>query len=119
MTVVVRPEYAEEHSDPEQSQFVFIYHISIRNEGVVPAQLISRHWLITDANGQVQEVEGEGVIGEQPVISPGGEHRYNSFCVLETPVGCMEGSYQMVAEDGTAFEAPIPAFTLAVPGTLH
>jgi len=67
----------------------------------------------------VQEVEGEGVIGEQPVIPPDGEHRYNSFCVLETPVGCMEGSYQMVAEDGTAFEALIPAFTLAVPGTLH
>ena len=98
---------------------MFIYHISIRNDGTIPAQLISRHWLITDANGQVQEVEGEGVIGEQPVIPPGGEHRYNSFCVLETPVGCMEGSYQLIAEDGTAFEAPIPAFTLAVPGALH
>ncbi|HCS12552.1 MAG: Co2+/Mg2+ efflux protein ApaG [Zetaproteobacteria bacterium CG06_land_8_20_14_3_00_59_53] len=117
--VNVRPEYAEEHSDAVEGRFVFIYHVNIRNTGSISAQLLRRHWIITDADGQVQEVEGEGVIGEQPDIPPGGEHAYKSFCVLDTPIGCMQGSYRMKAADGTAFEAPIPAFTLAVPGSLH
>jgi len=117
--VQVRPEYAEEHSDPDTNRFVFIYHISIHNEGSLAAQLLRRHWIITDADGNVQEVEGDGVIGEQPDIPPGGEHSYQSFCVLETPIGCMQGSYLMRASDGAEFEAPIPTFTLAVPGTLN
>jgi len=117
--VQVQPEYAEEHSDADQGRFVFIYNVSIRNEGNVSAQLLRRHWIITDADGQVQEVEGEGVIGEQPDIPPGGTHAYKSFCVLDTPIGCMQGSYQMRAADGTAFEVQIEPFTLAVPGSLN
>lgn len=119
INVQVRPEYAEEHSDASESRFVFIYHITIRNTGGLAAQLLRRHWIITDADGHVQEVEGEGVIGEQPNIPPGGEHAYQSFCVLDTPIGCMQGSYWMRAADGTAFEASIPPFTLAVPGSLN
>ncbi|MDX8407342.1 MAG: Co2+/Mg2+ efflux protein ApaG [Mariprofundaceae bacterium] len=117
--VSVKPAYAPEHSDPEQGRFVFIYHISIQNRGDQAAQLISRHWIITDANGKTQEVRGDGVIGEQPVLAPGDVHRYSSFCVLETNVGCMQGSYMMLGEDGLYFDAPIPAFTLAVPGALN
>ncbi len=119
ISVQVRSEYAEENSDPTEMRFVFIYHIVIRNTGNVAAQLLRRHWIITDADGHVQEVEGEGVIGEQPDIQPGGEHAYQSFCVLKTPIGCMQGSYRMRAADGTDFEAPISPFTLAVPGSLN
>jgi ApaG protein len=119
IVVEVEPEYAEEHSEPEDGHFVFIYHVTIRNAGSMAAQLMSRRWLITDANGDCEEVEGEGVIGEQPVILPGAVHRYNSFCVLPTEVGCMEGHYSMVAEDGTPFQAPVPMFTLAVPTALN
>jgi ApaG protein len=119
VVVTVRPEYAPEHSDPEQDRHVFIYYINIRNCGEQPMQLISRHWIITDANGKVEEVRGEGVVGEQPVIAPGDEYYYNSFCVLETRVGCMQGSYLMLAEDGRCFDAPIPVFTLAAPGALN
>jgi len=117
--IAVRPEYAEAHSDAGAARFVFIYHIAIRNEGTMPAKLISRHWIITDGEQRVQEVRGEGVIGEQPLLAPGGEHRYESFCVLETPIGCMQGSYQMLADDGTLFDAHIAPFSLAVPGTLN
>jgi len=117
--VQVRPEYAEEHSDVDEGRYVFVYHISIQNEGSLGARLLRRRWTITDADGHVQEVEGEGVIGEQPDISPGGEHRYQSFCVLETPIGCMQGSYLMRGADGIEFEAKIPTFTLAVPGSLN
>jgi len=119
INVQVRPEYAEEHSDASQSHFVFIYHINILNEGNISAQLLRRHWIITDADGRVQEVEGEGVIGEKPEIPPGGAHAYKSFCVLDTPIGCMQGSYQMRAADGTDFVATIEPFTLAVPGSLN
>jgi len=115
----VTPEYLDEHSEPEEARFVFAYHVSVRNSGEVPAQLHSRHWIITDGNGKAEEVNGEGVVGEQPVIAPEGEHRYSSFCVLETPVGMMQGSYRMIAEDGTAFDAEIPLFRLAVPGALN
>jgi len=117
--VDVRPEYAEEHSNAEQQRYVFVYHIAIKNEGAVAVQLISRHWIITDGEGHVQQVKGDGVVGEQPHIPPGGEHRYNSFCVLESPIGCMQGSYQMLAADGARFDAQIAPFSLAVPGALN
>ncbi len=117
--VDVRPEYAEEHSDAEQQHYVFIYHIAIKNEGAIGVQLISRHWVITDGDGRVQQVKGDGVVGEQPHLPPGGEHRYNSFCVLQSPIGCMQGSYQMLADDGARFEAQIAPFSLAVPGALN
>ena len=119
IVVTVTPEYAPEHSDPEQGRFVFIYYIRIQNKGEQAVQLVSRHWLITDAKGKVEEVRGDGVVGEQPVLAPGDEHDYNSFCVLETNVGCMQGSYVMLGEDGRYFDSPIPAFTLAVPGALN
>ncbi len=119
IVVEVKAEYSDEHSQPEQNRFVFIYDIHIRNIGDQAAQLLTRHWLITDGNGMVEEVMGDGVIGEQPVIAPGAEHSYNSFCVLETNVGYMQGSYQMLSEAGETFDAPVPAFTLAVPGTLN
>jgi len=117
--VEVKPEYSLEHSDPDQGRFVFIYYVTIRNQGEQAAQLISRHWIITDADNKSQEIRGEGVIGEQPLLEPGDEHFYNSFCVLGTRIGCMQGSYMMQGEDGLYFDAPIPAFTLAVPGSLN
>jgi len=119
INVTVRSEYAAEHSDPTQDRYVFIYYISIANHGAQTVQLISRHWLITDATGKVEEVRGAGVIGEQPVIEPRKEHLYNSFCILETPVGCMQGSYQMQTVDGKQFDAPVALFSLAVPGSLN
>lgn len=112
-------EYIAEQSAPDDDRFVFAYHITIRNTGEVAAKLISRHWIITDSNNKVQEVRGQGVIGEQPRLAPGEEFRYSSGCVLETPVGTMQGSYQMNAEDGHRFEAEIPPFILAMPRTLH
>jgi len=117
--VTVKTQYAHEHSRPELGQYVFVYYISIQNCGDMVAQLISRHWVISDANGKVVEVRGDGVVGEQPVLQPGDQHDYNSFCVLETNVGCMEGSFMMLAGDGSYFDAPVPAFTLAVPGALN
>jgi ApaG protein len=93
--------------------------VTIRNTGEVAAQLVSRHWIITDADGQIEEVRGPGVVGEQPVLKPGQSFRYTSGCPLSTPVGSMHGSYQCIAEDGTAFEATIPEFVLSVPRTLH
>jgi len=119
VVVTVQPEYAVEHSDPARHRYVFIYHVCIRNQGSMPVQLLSRYWLITDANGHEEEVRGAGVVGEQPLINAGEEHCYNSFCVLETSAGCMQGSYQMLAADGQRFDVPIPAFTLAVPGSLN
>jgi len=98
---------------------VFSYTIRISNHGQVPARLISRHWVITDDNGKVQEVHGEGVVGEQPWLRPGEDFEYTSGAVLETALGTMQGSYQMLADDGTSFDAPIAAFTLTVPRTLH
>ena len=117
--VDVETAYLDEQSDPREGRYVFSYTITIRNEGQVPARLLRRHWVITDANGKVQEVRGEGVVGEQPHLQPGQGFRYTSGAVLETPVGSMQGSYQMIADDGERFEAPIPAFTLAIPGTIH
>ncbi|MCX7892100.1 MAG: Co2+/Mg2+ efflux protein ApaG [Burkholderiales bacterium] len=119
--ITVEPEvrYLPEQSDEVAGRYVFAYTITIRNTGTEPAQLISRHWVITDAEGRVQEVRGLGVVGEQPHLAPGGVHRYTSGTAIATPVGTMSGSYQMVADDGTRFEAPIPAFTLSVPRVLH
>lgn len=111
--------YLPEQSQPQQNRFAFAYDVTISNNGSLPAQLLSRHWLITDGNGQVQEVRGTGVIGEQPLIAPGDSHRYSSGTLMATQVGTMQGSYQMLAEDGQRFEAPIAPFRLAVPGALH
>ena len=111
--------YVEEQSNPGDGRFVFSYTITIRNEGDVPAKLLTRHWIITDANGKVQEVNGEGVVGEQPYLQPGEGFRYSSGAILETPVGAMHGSYRMVADDGQHFDAPIAPFRLAMPGVLH
>jgi ApaG protein len=115
----VATRYLDDQSEPEQNRYVFAYTINIRNRGSVPARLLARHWVITDANGKVNEVEGEGVVGEQPWLRPGEGFQYTSGAVLETSLGTMEGSYAMLADDGTQFDAPIPAFTLAVPRTLH
>jgi ApaG protein len=115
----VATRYLDDQSEPARARYVFAYTIQIRNRGSVAARLLSRHWLITDANGKVQEVQGEGVVGEQPWLRPGEGFEYTSGAVLETDLGTMEGSYSMLADDGTGFDAPIAAFTLAVPRTLH
>jgi ApaG protein len=117
--VDVDTSYLEDQSDPKERRYVFSYTITIRNEGRVPARLLTRHWIITDSNGKVQEVRGDGVVGEQPYLKPGQGFRYSSGAVLETPVGAMQGSYQMVSDDGEQFDAPIAAFRLAMPGLLH
>ena len=111
--------FLDDQSAPEEGRYVFAYTIHIRNQGKVPARLLGRHWLITDGNGKEHEVVGEGVVGEQPWLRPGEGFQYTSGAVLETDIGTMRGSYDMLADDGTRFAAPIPAFTLAVPRTLH
>ena len=115
----VQTQYIAEQSDPEQERYVFSYTITIRNNGSVPAKLLTRHWIITNANGKTQEVRGEGVVGEQPHLKPGDGFRYTSGTVLETPVGSMQGSYQMVTDDGVKFDAEIAPFTLSMPHTIH
>jgi ApaG protein len=117
--VDVATSYVEDQSNPTEGRFVFSYTITIRNEGQVAARLMTRHWIITDANGKVQEVQGEGVVGEQPYLKPGQGFRYSSGAILETPVGSMQGSYRLVADGGEVFDAPIAPFTLAMPGMLH
>ncbi|WIO74554.1 Co2+/Mg2+ efflux protein ApaG [Porticoccaceae bacterium LTM1] len=117
--VTVQPEYLANQSEPGSRRFAFAYHITITNNGSQPAQLLSRHWHIVDGNNERKEVQGDGVVGEQPFIASGDSYRYSSGVILETPVGTMEGSYQMVGPDGDTFDAPIPAFVLAVPGALH
>lgn len=119
INVDVETGYRDDQSDPKQDRYVFSYTITIRNDGQVPARLLTRHWLITDANGKVQEVRGDGVVGEQPYLKPGQGFRYSSAAVIETPVGAMQGSYQMVSDDGTQFDAPIAPFRLAMPGILQ
>lgn len=113
------PRYLEEQSDADNDRYVFAYTITVENLGTVAAQLVARHWIITDANSEVQEVRGPGVVGEQPVLQPGASFEYTSGCHLSTPVGTMRGSYQMVAADGTPFEAEIAQFTLSIPRVLH
>ncbi len=118
-TVTAQPRYVAEQSDPHANQYLFAYTITVANTGETTAKLVSRHWVITDAEGHVEEVRGEGVVGEQPVLRPGEAFRYTSGCPLTTPVGSMRGSYQCVADDGTRFDAPIPEFILAMPRVLH
>jgi len=117
--VDVEPLYLDHESDPTDSRYVFSYTVTIRNVGKVPVRLISRHWVITDANGEEREVHGEGVVGEQPFLDPGKGFRYTSGAMLETPVGSMHGSYEMLTDDGVTFTAKIRPFTLAIPKTLH
>ena len=115
-----RPSYLDEQSDPREGRYVFSYTITIRNEGQVPARLLTRHWVITDANGKVEEVRGDGVVGEQPYLKPGQGFRYSSGAVIETPVGSMQGSYQMLGDDGAHFDAPIPSLSGSrMPGILQ
>ncbi len=119
LRIQVATQYVDDQSEPAIDRYVFAYTITIENVSEFPAQLMSRHWVITDANGKVQEVSGDGVVGEQPKLGPGETFRYSSGAVLETPVGAMQGRYRMQTDDGIDFDAPIPPFTLAVPGTLH
>ena len=118
-SVKVKTSYLEGRSLPEDNRFVFAYTISITNTGSIPATLLRRHWVITDANNKVQEVHGDGVVGEQPHLHPGETYQYTSGAILETPVGCMEGAYDMLAEDGVEFASPIPVFNLSSPLMLH
>ncbi len=111
--------YVESESDPQKNRFVFAYTITIRNVGDTPARLMTRHWVIRDANGKVQEVQGDGVVGEQPHLKPGEGFQYTSGTMLETSMGTMGGSYQMVTDDGSVFKAPIEDFLLSAPRTLH
>jgi ApaG protein len=111
--------YLAEQSDEEDSRFVFAYTITLTNASDTTVQLVSRHWIITDSDNHVQEVRGKGVVGEQPVLKPGQSFEYSSGTVLSTQVGTMQGSYQMIAEDGTEFDAPIPMFVLSIPRVLH
>ena len=117
--VEVESQYAPEHSQPFQSQWFFYYTVRITNESDETVQLLSRHWIITDSNNQVQEVRGKGVVGEQPVLKPNESFEYTSGSAIATPVGSMRGSYQMRGEDGVEFDAPIPEFTLSMPRVLH
>ncbi|HET6588293.1 MAG TPA: Co2+/Mg2+ efflux protein ApaG [Oleiagrimonas sp.] len=117
--IQVETRFVPQQSRPGDNRFVFAYTITLRNTGQMPAQLLSRRWIIADANGKVEEVQGDGVVGEQPWMRPGEDYQYTSGAVLETPVGTMQGSYRMLADDGTHFEAPIAPFTLAIPRTLH
>lgn len=119
VTVAPKVAFLADQSDPAKNQFVFAYTITITNTGDVPAQLVSRHWIITDAEHKVQEVKGLGVVGQQPLLKPGESFEYTSGVSIATAVGTMRGSYQMRAEDGQTFDAPIPPFTLSVPRTLH
>ncbi len=118
-TVSVKTQYLAEQSDPDRSSYVFAYTITIRNTGTVTAQLISRHWIIVDANNHREEVRGLGVVGHQPLLQPGEQFEYTSGTALATPQGSMTGSYFCVAEDGERFEAAIPEFILSLPRTLH
>jgi ApaG protein len=117
--VSVKTNFIPAQSEPEQNRYVFAYTVTITNSGSVPAKLLARHWIITDANNRTQEVRGEGVVGQQPYLVPGTSFEYTSGTILETPVGVMRGSYQLVTDDGTRFDAEIPAFTLSVPRILH
>ena len=117
--ILTRTAYLPDQSDPSRNQYSFAYTITLTNRGNISAQLLSRHWIITDADHQVQEVKGLGVVGQQPLLKPGESFEYTSGTSIPTPVGTMRGTYQMVSEDGKTFEATIPPFTLSVPRTLH
>lgn len=117
--IEVQPVFIAEQSDPGKNHYVFSYTVTIRNSGSTPAKLLTRHWVITDGDGQIQEVKGDGVIGEQPHLKPGEGFQYTSGTFMNTPFGTMHGSYQMIADTGETFDAPIPSFQLAAPNTLH
>jgi ApaG protein len=117
--IQVKSTYLADRSSPRDSQYLFAYHVRISNIGAETAQLISREWIITSAEGEVERVKGPGVVGEKPVLAPGGSFEYTSYCPLKTPVGSMQGSYQMVTPDGEKFDAQIAPFTLAAPHALH
>ncbi len=117
--IAVKSFYVDTQSNPDENRYVFAYTITIQNQGLVPAKLLTRHWIITDSNGRVDEVRGEGVVGEQPYLRPGEGFQYTSGAIIETSVASMQGSYQMIADDGVKFDAKIPAFALAIPRTLH
>ena len=117
--VQVQSQYAPERSDPTRSQWFFLYTITITNDGTETVQLLTRHWIITDGNGKIEEVRGPGVVGKQPILKPGESFEYTSGCPLATPFGLMEGTYQMVAENGERFDAKIAPFTLSEPYTVH
>ncbi len=117
--ILTNSRYLDAQSEPGSERYVFGYTITIKNTGSISAKLLTRHWLITDANGKIQEVHGEGVVGEKPYLQPGELFRYTSAAVLETPVGIMKGDYQMLSDEGTYFDADIPQFTLSVPRVLH
>ncbi len=119
VSVDVKPAYLAEQSDPSNHHFVFAYTVTIKNNGSIPAKLLARHWIITDGDGETQEVIGEGVVGETPHIQPGENFRYTSGTMMKTPIGTMHGSYQMLADDGVNFDAEIPSFSLTVPQMLH
>ena len=119
ITVTTRTTYIPEQSDADKGRYVFAYTITLKNTGSVAAQLISRHWIITDANSQLQEVRGLGVVGEQPTLQPDESFEYTSGTAIAPPVGTMRGTYQMVADDGLQFDAVIPEFTLSIPRVLH
>ena len=119
ISVVPKASFVADQSDPGSDKYVFSYTITITNTGDVAAQLVGRHWIITDAEHRVQEVKGLGVVGQQPLLKPGESFEYTSGASIPTPVGTMHGSYQMRAEDGQTFDAPIAPFTLSVPRTLH
>ena len=119
ISVQVKTDFLAAESEPEDDRYVFAYTVTLANTGDVGARLLTRHWVITDADGEVQEVHGEGVVGETPYLKPGGGFRYTSGAVLTTPVGTMHGNYQWLADDGEPFDANIPLFRLAVPGLLH
>ncbi|MGM0564020.1 MAG: Co2+/Mg2+ efflux protein ApaG [Pseudomonadota bacterium] len=117
--IEVETDFIEDQSSADDERYVFAYTITIENQGLLPAKLLNRHWVIRDSNGRIEEVSGEGVIGEQPVIQPGECFSYTSGAILQTDVGTMRGSYEMMDEDGRPFKAPIPEFVLSVPRTLH
>jgi ApaG protein len=117
--VEATPHFIEAQSAPDKDRYVFAYTITITNAGEIPAKLLNRHWLITDSNGKIQEVRGDGVIGEQPYLKPGESFRYTSGAMIETPVGTMQGEYTMRSDDGDNFSADVPKFTLSIPRTLH
>jgi ApaG protein len=117
--IEVSTRFLDEQSSPDEDRFVFSYTIRIHNGGGVAARLLNRHWIITDANGKVQEVRGEGVVGEQPRLQPGEDFKYTSGAILETGIGTMRGSYEWQTDGGELFEAPVPQFTLSIPRTLH
>ncbi len=117
--ISVQTRFLPDQSKPDDERYVFAYTITLHNTGTTAAQLIRRHWIITDAHGRIEEVRGDGVLGEQPRLRPGDHYQYTSGAVLETSVGTMHGSYEMLTDEGTAFQAQIPAFTLSIPRTLH